>query len=58
MTIGLYPQTTGMTHYAAIEIPERYQTIPALFREAGYTTVGVVAIAVLDSDLGRGAGLR
>jgi arylsulfatase A-like enzyme len=41
-----------MTHHAAIEIPDEYVTLPELFRQAGYTTLGVVGNAVLDSDLG------
>jgi arylsulfatase A-like enzyme len=54
--VGRYPQRTGMTHHAAIEIPETYQTIPEMFRQAGYTTLGVVGNAVLDSDLGWSQG--
>lgn len=50
--VGRYPQNTGMTHHAAIEIPQQYVTLPELFRQAGYTTLGVVGNAVLDSDLG------
>ena len=50
--VGRYPQSTGMTHHAAIEIPDEYLTLPELFRQAGYTTLGVVGNAVLDSDLG------
>jgi arylsulfatase A-like enzyme len=41
-----------MTHHAAIEIPQEYQTLPEMFRQAGYTTLGIVGNAVLDSDLG------
>lgn len=52
MFTGQYPQTTGLTHKAAIRIPEEYTTLPELFQESGYTTVGVVSNAVLGAQLG------
>lgn len=52
MFIGQYPQTTGLTHDAAIRVPEGYLTIPGFFRHLGYTTVAVVSNGVLNSDLG------
>ena len=47
MFTGQYPQTTGLTHRAAIRVPEEYLTLPELFQESGYTTLGVVSNAVL-----------
>lgn len=52
MFTGQYPQTTGLTHKAAIRIPEEYTTLPELFQESGYTTVGVVSNAVLAAQFG------
>lgn len=49
---GQYPQTTGLTHRAAIRIPEEYLTLPELFQESGYTTLGVTSNAVLSAELG------
>ncbi len=49
---GQYPQTTGLTHEAALRIPEGYLTLPELFRSLGYTSVAVVSNAVLNTDLG------
>ena len=31
MFTGLYPHTTGITHKAAVRVPEKYLTLPALF---------------------------
>lgn len=52
MFTGQYPQTTGLTHEAALRIPESYLTLPELFRTLGYTTVAVVSNGVLNTDLG------
>lgn len=52
MFIGQYPQSTGLTHEAAIQIPEGYFLLPELFRRLGYTTVAVVSNGVLNTDLG------
>ena len=52
MFTGQYPQTTGLTHRAAIRVPEEYLTLPELFQENGYTTLGVVSNAVLAAELG------
>ncbi|HWM90066.1 MAG TPA: sulfatase [Thermoanaerobaculia bacterium] len=52
MFTGQYPQTTGLTHRAAIRIPEEYLTLPELFQESGYTTLGVVSNAVLAAQFG------
>ncbi|HSL82992.1 MAG TPA: sulfatase [Thermoanaerobaculia bacterium] len=49
---GQYPQTTGITHEAAVRIPEGYLTLPELFQTLGYTTVAVVSNAVLNTGLG------
>jgi arylsulfatase A-like enzyme len=56
MFTGQYPQTTGLTHDAALRVPEEYLTLPELFRHLGFTTVGVVSNGVLAADLGWDAG--
>src|SRR4051794_25331421 len=40
MFTGEYPQTTGLIRRAALTIPESYLTLPELFQESGYTTLG------------------
>ncbi|HEX5714645.1 MAG TPA: sulfatase [Thermoanaerobaculia bacterium] len=52
MFTGQYPQTTGLTHKAALRVPEEYLTLPELFQESGYTTLGVVSNAVLAAQFG------
>jgi len=52
MFTGQYPQTTGLTHRAAMRVPEEYLTLPELFQESGYTTLGVVSNAVLAAKFG------
>ena len=44
MFTGQYPQTTGLTHNAAIEIPNGYLTLPEFFKEIGFTTVAVTSM--------------
>jgi arylsulfatase A-like enzyme len=56
MFTGLYPHTTGLTHKAALRIPEEYLTLPELFKENGYRTFGVVSNAVLAASLGWNTG--
>lgn len=56
MFTGQYPQTTGLTHNAAIEIPNGYLTLPEFFKEIGFTTVAVTSNAVLTSRLGWDSG--
>jgi arylsulfatase A-like enzyme len=56
MFTGLYPHTTGLTHKAALRIPEKYLTLPELFEQSGYETLGVVSNAVLGARLGWNAG--
>ncbi|HEX3553227.1 MAG TPA: sulfatase [Thermoanaerobaculia bacterium] len=56
MFTGLYPHTTGITHKAAVRVPEKYLTLPALFKESGYTTVGVVSNAVVSAKFGWNRG--
>ena len=53
---GLYPHTTGLTHKAALRIPEPYLTLPEFFKEAGYRTFGVNSNAVLAAQFGWGTG--
>jgi arylsulfatase A-like enzyme len=52
MFTGQYPQTTGLTHRAAMRVPKEYLTLPELFHENGYTTLGVVSNAVLAAKFG------
>ncbi len=56
MFTGEYPQTTGLTHDAAIHIPDGYLTLPEMFKKAGYTTAAVVSNAVLSAELGWNRG--
>jgi arylsulfatase A-like enzyme len=56
MFTGLYPHTTGLTHKAALRIPEQYLTLPELFQESGYATVGVISNAVLAAKFGWDTG--
>ena len=56
MFTGLYPHTTGLTHKAALRIPEPYLTLPEFFKEQGYRTAGVVSNAVLAARLGWNSG--
>ena len=55
---GRYPQTTGLTHDAAVRIPEGYLTLPEFMAGRGFTTAAVVSNAVLSRKLGwdRGFG--
>ncbi len=52
MFTGRYPQSTGLTHKAAIRIPDEYLTLPELMAREGFTTVAVNSNAVLSKDLG------
>jgi len=56
MFTGMYPHTTGITHKAAVRIPEKYLTLPELFKESGYTTLGVVSNAVVGAHFGWSSG--
>lgn len=56
MFTGQYPQTTGLTHRAALRIPKEYLTLPELFHESGYTTVAVNSNAVLAAKFGWNEG--
>ncbi len=56
MFTGLYPHTTGLTHKAAVRIPEPYLTLPELFQESGYETFAVISNAVLAAKFGWDAG--
>nr|HRC86424.1 sulfatase-like hydrolase/transferase [Thermoanaerobaculia bacterium] len=48
---GQYPQSTGLTHKAAIRIPEGYLTLPEFFKGRGFSTLGVNSNGVLSVDL-------
>lgn len=52
MFIGRYPQSTGLTHRASLEIPPAFGTLPKALHEAGYRSVAVVSNPVLSRDLG------
>ncbi len=54
--IGQYPQTTGITHKAAVKLPEAYLTLPELFQREGFRTVAAVSNGVLADRLGWNAG--
>src|SRR5918999_5591855 len=56
MFTGLYPHTTGLTHKAALRIPEPYLTLPELFQESGYETFAVISNAVLAARFDWDAG--
>ena len=56
MFTGQYPQSTGLTHEAAIRLPDGYHYLPELFRGLGYTTAAVVSNGVLNTGLGWGRG--
>jgi arylsulfatase A-like enzyme len=56
MFTGLYPHTTGLTHKAALRIPDTYLTLPELFNESGYESFAVISNAVLAARLGWDAG--
>lgn len=53
---GLYPQTTGLTHRAALQLPEDLGTLPELLQTQGFTTVAVVSNPVLSEALGWSRG--
>ncbi len=53
---GRYPQTTGITHKAAVRIPADYLTLPQLFEREGFDTVAVVSNGVLSDELGWDSG--
>ena len=53
---GLYPQTTGLTHRADIELPGEYLTLAELLSAGGFTTAAVVANGVLRREMGWNQG--
>jgi arylsulfatase A-like enzyme len=55
---GRYPQTTGLTHSAAVRIPSGYLTLPEFMAGLGFTTAAVISNPVLSPELGwdRGFG--
>jgi arylsulfatase A-like enzyme len=54
--IGSYPQTTGLTHKAAIRLPDGYLTLPELMADLGFETAAVISNAVLAQRLGWNRG--
>ncbi len=53
---GLYPQTTGLTHRAAIELPDEYLTLAELLSAGGFATAAVVSNGVLRRGMGWSQG--
>ncbi len=53
---GQYPQSTGLTHNAALDLPAAYLTLPELMKQQGYTTLGVVSNGVLAQTMGWNQG--
>ena len=49
---GLYPQTSGLTHRAALDLPPDLETLPALLRRHGFRSVAVISNPVLSRELG------
>lgn len=58
MFTGQYPQTTGLTHKAALRVPEEYLTLPEWMADEGYTGLAVVSNGVLGKRLGWDAGFE
>jgi len=56
MFTGRYPQTTGLTHKAAIHLPTYYETLAEMLHKQGYTTIAVVSNPVLGRRLGWNQG--
>ena len=52
MFSGRYPQSTGLVYKAALRVPEDLEVLPAILRDLGFRTVGVVSNAVLSKELG------
>ena len=52
MFIGRYPQSTGLTHRASLEIPPAFGSLPKALQAAGYRSIAVVSNPVLSRDLG------
>jgi arylsulfatase A-like enzyme len=52
MFTGRYPLSTGLTHKAAVRIPEQYLTLPAFLKANGFTSLAVISNAVLSAELG------
>ncbi len=49
---GQYPHTTGLTHHAALRLPDSYLTLPELLQHSGFRTLAVVSNGVLAKRLG------
>lgn len=56
MFTGRYPQSTGLTYKAALNVPPEYETLPEFFHARGFTTLGVVSNAVLAARFGWNQG--
>jgi arylsulfatase A-like enzyme len=56
LLVGQYPQTTGLTHKAAIRLSDGYLTLPELLQRQGFVTLAVISNAVLAHRLGWSQG--
>ena len=56
MFTSRYPYVSGITHRAAVRLPEESLTLPEFFKEQGFVTLGVSSNGVLSSRLGWSAG--
>lgn len=55
---GQYPQTTGLTHKAALRVPEGNVTLPELLAKEGFRGLAVVSNGVLGQRLGWNRGFE
>ncbi|MBZ0114760.1 MAG: sulfatase-like hydrolase/transferase, partial [Thermoanaerobaculia bacterium] len=53
---GHFPQSTGLTHKAALRIPDAYFTLPQAMQRLDFDTVAVVSNGVLSERLGWNRG--
>lgn len=52
MFIGRFPNSTGLTHKASLQIPAAYGLLPEAMQNEGYKTLAVVSNEVLSKDSG------
>jgi arylsulfatase A-like enzyme len=53
---GRYPQTTGLTQGAAVELPDEYLTLAELMSQRGFVTAAVVSNPMLNRSAGWSQG--
>lgn len=51
-----YAQSTGMTHRAAVRLPETYRTLPEVLQQSGFRTTAVISNPVMPKRLGWAQG--